>query len=318
MLNTDIVLMSGFPASGKSSLNAAYEDAGYLIICRDVIGGSMDGIFKLVESDIKVIPKLLIDATFPTIESRKKYIELAKAYNKTIGCHAMTTSKEDSLINAMMRVKKITGDFYFYANDVPKQYSSNPQVYVYPAIFRHSKLIVKNKVSINEGFDKVEFEPFIRRWDPTFTNKAVFIDLDSTVRETISDAKWPIKLKDQTIMPNSKKVLLEWKKKGYLILAVSNQSDVNKGKFIDPVDDIIKETNDLLGGLIDDYRYCPHSIPAQICTCRKPQSGTGLYFMDKYKLDLSKCYMVGDRTTDKTFATRLGIKYFDHKEFFNR
>jgi imidazoleglycerol-phosphate dehydratase/histidinol-phosphatase len=59
-------------------------------------------------------------------------------------------------------------------------------------------------------------------------------------------------------------------------------------------------------------------MPSQICVCRKPQSGMGLYFRDKYKLDLSKCIMVGDRKTDNTFADRLGIKYYTEKQFFKR
>jgi histidinol phosphatase-like enzyme len=54
-----------------------------------------------------------------------------------------------------------------------------------------------------------------------------------------------------------------------------------------------------------------------VCYCRKPQSALGVYFIEKYKLDPRKCVMVGDQTTDKTFAKRFGMEYVDEKEFFN-
>ena len=268
------------------------------------------------------LSKIVIDATFPTVESREPFIEYAQEKGMTIGCHRMKTSKDDCLINAMLRSKKITGEFYYHFSELPDEWKKNPQVFVMPVIFKQVKVAkVPRKI---EGFDELINTPFERVWEENYKNKAVFVDLDGTVRETIDDSKYPypVEFHNQRILPNSEEVLRDYKEKGYLIIGISNQSGVNKGQFIDDVNGIIEETKILLNNdgenIIDDYMFCPHSMPAQICTCRKPQSGMGLFFRDKYKLDLSQCIMVGDRTTDKTFAARLGITYYDHKQFFKR
>jgi len=312
---TDIVLMQGLPASGKSSLNKLYTEKGYNIISRDKMGCTMAGVLNHIRQH--KLTKIVVDATFPTFESREPFITYAQEKNLTIGCHRMKTTKEDCLINAMLRSKKITGEFYNHYSELPDVWKKDPQVFVMPVIFKQVKeATVPKKI---EGFDELVMTAFERVWEEDYKNKAVFVDLDGTIRETLDDAKYPITFHNQKILPNSAEILKEYKEKGYLILAVSNQSGVNKGEFIDDVNGIIEETKILLGeDIIDDYTFCPHKMPSQICNCRKPQSGMGLYFRDKYELDLSKCIMVGDRTTDKTFATRLGIKYYDQKQFFKR
>jgi len=42
----------------------------------------------------------------------------------------------------------------------------------------------------------------------------------------------------------------------------------------------------------------------------------GAYWIEKYKLDPSQCIMVGDATSDKTFAERCGFKYLHPDVFF--
>ena len=39
--------------------------------------------------------------------------------------------------------------------------------------------------------------------------------------------------------------------------------------------------------------------------------------MHKHQLDLKQCIMIGDSTSDKTFADRLGIKFFNPNKFNN-
>lgn len=70
--------------------------------------------------------------------------------------------------------------------------------------------------------------------------------------------------------------------------------------------------------MYNDYHFSPHLPPKDLCYCRKHQSGAGVLMMHKHKLDLKTCLMVGDATSDKTFAERLGIKYKHPNIFFNR
>ena len=50
--------------------------------------------------------------------------------------------------------------------------------------------------------------------------------------------------------------------------------------------------------------------------CFKPMPGMGAEFIEKYKLNPSECIMVGDMTSDKTFAKRCGFQFMDAEEFF--
>ena len=54
-----------------------------------------------------------------------------------------------------------------------------------------------------------------------------------------------------------------------------------------------------------------------MCYCRKPMSGMPVSFMLEHRLNPKLCIFVGDQTTDKTCATRMGIPYVDQAEFFN-
>lgn len=45
-------------------------------------------------------------------------------------------------------------------------------------------------------------------------------------------------------------------------------------------------------------------------------AGLGVHFIEKYKLNPAKVMMVGDMTSDKTFATHCGFQYVDAEDFF--
>jgi len=44
--------------------------------------------------------------------------------------------------------------------------------------------------------------------------------------------------------------------------------------------------------------------------------GLGVAFIEKYKLDRAQVVMVGDMTTDRTFAARAGVRFVDQADFF--
>ena len=56
-----------------------------------------------------------------------------------------------------------------------------------------------------------------------------------------------------------------------------------------------------------DWFICPHDSHDH-CRCRKPESGLFEQAVAKYDMDLSKCYMIGDRWSDMAAAGKMGIK----------
>jgi HAD superfamily hydrolase (TIGR01662 family) len=104
---------------------------------------------------------------------------------------------------------------------------------------------------------------------------------------------------------------------GYLFFGVSNQSGIAK-KVLTEEDckACMDRTKELLDFNDIEIIWCSHqSVPVR-CYCRKPQSGMGMYFIEKYQVNPEKSIMVGDMTTDKTFAERLGMTYIDVKKFY--
>ena len=72
------------------------------------------------------------------------------------------------------------------------------------------------------------------------------------------------------------------------------------------------------GCYLDDLFFCPHhpdsGYPEELkeykvlCQCRKPAIGMVEQAVAKYNLDLSQCWMIGNRGVDIQLAQNSGIK----------
>ena len=113
--------------------------------------------------------------------------------------------------------------------------------------------------------------------------------------------------------------LESYRKQGYKLIGVSNQSGISKEIVtIEQVDEIFEKTRSLIGYTKEEFPilYCPHRAAPISCFCRKPQSGMAVDCIMKLQLNPKECIMVGDMTTDENMAKRLNIKYYDVKEFW--
>jgi HAD superfamily hydrolase (TIGR01662 family) len=237
---------------------------------------------------------------------------MAKKHNADVSCTLMGTSIEDAQFNVVQRAIGLIGKF-----PTPEAIKAAKHTNIFPptVLFKYKKEF--QKPTVEEGFSKVELVKFERFENPEFTNKAIIVDYDGTLRECIGgNEKYPVNESQIEIKPGRKKVLDEYKKKGYLLLGISNQSGIAKGELTDVVAQRLFEvTNDMLGVDIE-FRYCPHQSAPISCYCRKPMPGIGVEFILKHKLNRKECIFVGDMTTDETFAKRAGFQYVDQAEFF--
>lgn len=317
MLSTNVILMSGLPASGKSTITKQYEDLGYKILSLDKKTMFSATETASLEKELNLGNKVVIDNTNTLSDVRKKFIDCTKNHNLTIGVHSINTSKDDCLINSLNRMYERHGEIYMHISDIPAKYKSESNLFVITPIFTMAKNF--EKVSKYEGFDQIEVSKFVRTDNYGYTNKAIFVDLDGTVRKSNGELAYPVELEDIEILENSGDILRKYKSQGYKIIAVTNQSGISKKILTsNKVKELIEHTNKLLGDVFDDYNFCPHLPPKDTCYCRKPQSGFGILMMHKHQLDLSSCIMVGDATSDKTFAERLKMKHQHPNFFFNR
>ena len=306
-----IVVIMGINAAGKSSHVKWFVDQGYQRINRDLTGGDLEGQVEIASDAMhNGVDNVVLDNTYPTKKSRASIIKLAKELKATIECHWLSTSLEDAQINACLRMVRKYGKL-LTAVEMAK--SKDPNAFPPAALFHYRKIF--EEPTTKEGFDKVIDVPFVRVWTPEYCNKAVIFDYDGTLRESLGDYDYPTKVSEIKVIPQMAKVIQDFKQKGYILLGASNQSGIAKG-ILSEEDAIacFEETNRQLGARLD-FLYCSHRIPPVSCYCRKPQAGMGVSFIEKYKLRPSDCIMVGDQTTDKTFAERCGFKFVYAHEF---
>ena len=307
-----VTMVVGPPASGKSTVTKELRKNGAMPLNRDTVGGTIAGLIPLMESLIKDGKDVILDNTFPTIEVRKPFIDTAKRLGADIDCVLMSSTIEDSQFNFVQRAIDLIGEF-----PTPEAIKKAKHTNIFPptVLFKYKKEF--QKPTIEEGFGKIDVHKFVRKINPEFTNKALIVDYDGTLRECIGgNEKFPVSKDQIEIKPNRTKVLQAYKDKGYRLLGCSNQSGIHKGEVSDEaVKELFEYTNQQLG--IDiEYRYCPHQSAPISCYCRKPMPGVFVEFMLKYKLNPKECIFVGDMTTDETFAKRAGIQYVDQAEFF--
>ena len=298
----------GINGAGKTSMVFQFGRSGYQRINRDLTGGNLEGQTEIAADALaNGVDKVMLDNTYPTKISRASLIKLAKQIGAKISCYWLTTSLEDAQLNVCQRMIKKYGKLL---SPEEIKNANDPNTFPPAALFHYRKVFQKPTTA--EGFDEVIEVPFVRVWTPEYCNKAVIFDYDGTLRQTLARVDrldYPTQLSEVRILPKIVKVIKDFQSKGYILLGASNQSGIAKGLLSEGMAiKCFEETNRQLGVKLD-FLYCPHKIPPVSCYCRKPHVGMGAIFIEKYKLRPSDCIMVGDQTTDKTFAERCGFKF---------
>jgi HAD superfamily hydrolase (TIGR01662 family) len=311
-----LLLVGGFPASGKTSVTSRYVDMGYTRLNRDLVGGSVDDLLPACKAALTAGKPVVMDNLYATKASRAGALELGKKLGIPVSFVLMGTSLEDAQFNACSRMMEKVGHVL-----CPDEHKTNkdPNLFPVAVIYKYKKEF--EKPTELEGFDSVTTEKFVRKYPKDWVNKAVIFDFDGTLRTHDGPEKFPTKPEQVRAYAKCTSKLNDLAKQGYLLLGASNQSGVAKGLLTNAdakacFDETLKQLGLAPGVKFEEVLYCPHKVPPITCYCRKPGSGMGVQLIYKYKLDPRQCIYVGDMTTDKSFAGRCGFKFVDHDEFF--
>ena len=139
--------------------------------------------------------------------------------------------------------------------------------------------------------------------------RAVFLDRDGVVNEASVREGKPYPPKDVEslrIPPGTVEALGRLKGKGFLLIVVTNQPDVSRGKTTrETAEEINRHLRAKLS--LDAVFTCYHD-DADDCDCRKPKPGLLVEAARQYDIDLPSSYLIGDRWRDTDAGANAGCK----------
>ena len=317
----EIVILMGPPGCGKSTL-AREKFPEHRRINRDDIGGHTTSVDAPIYQMMRTLHKMgetkfILDNTHPTRQNRSIAVTVAKELGFPIKCYWVEADIGNAqFLSSWRQVQR------FGTLPIVSDYKSAEEPWMFPpaAHFRYFKLF--EEPSLDEGFTHVERIPFKFEVPDGYTNKALILDFDGTLRVCKSGDKWPVTHADIEVLPNCAEVLKRYKAEGYLLLGASNQSGINrkpgeKGYLTAMLAaDLLFHTTDLLGVVFDAVMCAPDRGGPPQTFWRKPCTGIGAVYMERFKLNPADCIKVGDMKTDQTFAARCGFQFEWAVDFF--
>ena len=137
---------------------------------------------------------------------------------------------------------------------------------------------------------------------------AVFLDRDGTI---IEEKNYLCRPEDVVLFPGVGKALNRLRIAGFKLFIVSNQSGVGRGYFT--MEDVEKVNQRLLAelqpdGVEFDKIYIAPEAPGTPSRARKPSPQFVLDAQEEFDLDLSQCYMIGDKLIDLECGWNAGVK----------
>ena len=142
--------------------------------------------------------------------------------------------------------------------------------------------------------------------------KAVFLDRDGVINN--GDLYYTYKTEDFKFNPDVFEALSLLVKHDYLLIVITNQGGIAKGIYTH------KNVQSLHNYMIDELQkqqiritevyYCPHHDSIEKCICRKPDSGNIEKAIARFRIDVSKSYMIGDSERDILAGKKAGLKTF--------
>ncbi len=138
---------------------------------------------------------------------------------------------------------------------------------------------------------------------------AVFLDRDGVInRAVVRDGRPypPARLEDVEILSGAIFSIQRLAERGYVLIGITNQPDVARGT---QSREVVESINAMILSRLPlrEIFVCYHDNNDN-CDCRKPKPGLILRAADKYGLDLSQSWMVGDRWKDIAAGRAAGLK----------
>ncbi|MDW3195200.1 MAG: HAD-IIIA family hydrolase [Cytophagales bacterium] len=138
-------------------------------------------------------------------------------------------------------------------------------------------------------------------------NRAVFFDRDGVINVDRNDYTYC--LEDFQLMPGIIEVMQALKKRGFLLIVITNQAGIAKGIYTDQeVDELHDHFQNISGQLVNSFYHAPGHPDYSESLSRKPDSLLFEKAIAKFKIDPGQSWMIGDKERDLIPAKKLGMK----------
>lgn len=148
------------------------------------------------------------------------------------------------------------------------------------------------------------------------SRRCVFIDRDGVINVKQPDGHYVCHWDQFVWIPETIDWIRLFNTLGYLVIVVTNQRGVSRGKLTQETLDAIhaQMVSELAAKdvTIDDVFVCPHAADA--CDCRKPKPGMIHAAVKKWDIDLSQSIMIGDSESDEQLARNCGLRFVGASE----
>lgn len=155
--------------------------------------------------------------------------------------------------------------------------------------------------------------------------KAIFLDRDGTINKYVGFLR---NIDEFELLDGVAEAIKRINESGYLAIVVTNQPVIARGEVsLEELDEIHNKMETLLGqsgAYVDDIFYCPHHPHKGYkgerpeykieCECRKPKPGMLLAAAEKYNIDLSQSWMIGDGENDVEAGKNAGCQVVQIEE----
>src|SRR5579859_1745092 len=142
-------------------------------------------------------------------------------------------------------------------------------------------------------------------------HRAVFLDRDGVINRKALEGQYVTRWDEMQFLPGVTTAigLLNWA--GYRVIVVTNQRCVAKGLLttaaLESLHQRMRDALSAAGAKLDAIYYCPHERLPE-CGCRKPAPGMLVAAAEAYKLELARCWMIGDSESDVAAGRNAGCK----------
>jgi len=135
----------------------------------------------------------------------------------------------------------------------------------------------------------------------------VLVDRDGVILRNRTD--YVKSRAEMELIPGAIDVLAQLSRTGHRVFVVTNQSAVGRGLItpqeLNAIHASLASAVGMQGGRIEAFLVCPHH-PDDGCDCRKPKPGLLFQARDRYRVELSSAFLIGDSDTDMEAAKAAG------------